>query len=269
MICKKCGTKFSDGVFCPECGARTTPVSGLGGEAQSNTWEDALQYSDEEGYNTKMYGPQGQLEEQRIGRDGIKIEAGGKKDFENKILILESDSMSYPCIQAGKNSKLEFKNCTLINNYEMSIEAESNVSMSFDHCFIKGNGYISENRSAYGVTVEFRNCAFDSGQMVEDGNCLITAENVYFENCFINGGRGIVEIVKDYSSASRSEFRNCVIINDSETYCWGLLIVPGQTESLVQFENCFIRSKSLLTGGEKQKLIIKNCYFDDYSVMYR
>ncbi len=185
MICKKCGTKFSDGVFCPECGARTTPVSGLGGEAQSNTWEDALQYSDEEGYNTKMYGPQGQLEEQRIGRDGIKIEAGGKKDFENKILILESDSMSYPCIQAGKNSKLEFKNCTLINNYEMSIEAESNVSMSFDHCFIKGNGYISENRSAYGVTVEFRNCAFDSGQMVEDGNCLITAENVYFENCFI------------------------------------------------------------------------------------
>ena len=58
MICKKCGAKFSDGMFCPECGARTMPVSSSG-DGQMNTWEAAFEYSDGEEYNTKMYGPQG------------------------------------------------------------------------------------------------------------------------------------------------------------------------------------------------------------------
>ncbi len=278
MICKKCGTRFSDGMFCPECGTSTMSAMGMVGEPQINTWEAALEYSEEEGYNTKMYGPQGELEEQRIGEEEIKIDAGGKKVFENKILLFERGKWNGHNIIMKENTKVEFRNCIFIldrvgeckyNSYTEPIETmQSNVSIKFENCFIKGKESIGG-----GVKdIEFRNCAFDGGQICDESQELIRGgENIYFENCFfkerlIAGGRKI-------------KLRNCVIINEldsliNRTYTNRNKLIHVSEE--VVFDNCFIRSKMKLVwydGGDIGKpepmMIIKNSYFDDYSCIVK
>lgn len=110
MICKKCGARFSDGMFCPECGTSTVPAMGIGGNNWTDTWEAALEYSEKDGYNTKMYGPQGQLKKQVISRDKVIIEAGSKRVFENKMFCFDNDY--YASIEIARDTKVEFRNCT-------------------------------------------------------------------------------------------------------------------------------------------------------------
>ena len=277
MICKKCGTRFSDGMFCPECGASTMPAMGMVGEPQINTWEAALEYSEEEGYNKKMYGPQGELEEQRIGEEEIKIDAGGKKVFENKILLFERGKWDGYNIKMKENTKVEFRNCVIsekvrsgkYNSYrEPIVIYEENVSVSliFENCLIKGNEKLVSGLDLRGLEMEFRNCAFDGGQMCKDSDPLVGgAKNVYFENCFFKE--------RFIADASKIKFRNCVIIKeldslnlssiDRNILMWGREVV---------FENCFIRSKMKLVGRcgiDEQMMIIKNSYFDDYSCILK
>lgn len=42
MICKNCGTKFSDGMFYPKCGVEIISMYSFEGESQINAWESAL-----------------------------------------------------------------------------------------------------------------------------------------------------------------------------------------------------------------------------------
>ena len=155
------------------------------------------------------------------------------------------------------------------NSYTEPIETmQSNVSIKFENCFIKGKESIGG-----GVKdIEFRNCAFDGGQICDESQELIRGgENIYFENCFfkerlIAGGRKI-------------KLRNCVIINEldsliNRTYTNRNKLIHVSEE--VVFDNCFIRSKMKLVwydGGDIGKpepmMIIKNSYFDDYSCIVK
>lgn len=290
MICKRCGAKFSDGMFCPECGARTISVSGSAGGEQADVWEAALEYSEEEGYNTKLYGPQGQLEEQRITKD-IKVEAGGKKVFENKRMICKG----YNCIQADNNAKLEFRNCSLMIDGEASIQGASNVRINFENCVIKGNGKLVDasrhHHDSNSAVVNFLNCAFVNKEICdgEPQHLIDIFGSAYFENCFIK--EMCIGALEGLGTGQKIELRNCVIINESSKYKYKypnyisqsilspkpsfivresyrpLIDAEGQVD--VEYENCFIRSKKSLVptvdgNYPKIKLSIKNCYFDEY-----
>lgn len=263
MICKRCGAKFSDGIFCPECGSRIVSVSVCGGEEQTNTWENALQYSDEEGYNTKMYGPQGKLGELSITAT-IEINAGGERIFENKKVILKNN------IRVGDNAKLEFRNCEIITDKSIIIGA--NVNVVFEGCVMKTKESRVLRWERAGNVVKFLNCAFIDGKYKYLG-AIGSSEfvNLYFDNCFFNGGN-IAEL-----HFGVSEFRNCVIINgenDNKEF-----ITVGGYPTLI-FENCFIKSNTRLIRGitssfsplimercrsKNIDLRIRNSYIDNYS----
>lgn len=262
MICKRCGAKFSDGIFCPECGSRIVPVSVCGGEEQTNIWENALQYSDEDGYNTKIYGPQGQLGKMSI-TETIKINTGGERIFENKKVILKDN------IQVGDNAKLEFRNCEIITDKSIIIGA--NVNVIFEGCVIKTKESRVLRWEKAGSEVKFLNCAFVGGKYKYLG-AIGSSEsvNVYFDNCFFNG----VNIAELHYGVS--EFRNCVIINDENDNT--AFITVGEYPTLI-FENCFIKSNRKLIRGIKSSssslmlkmhrsynvdLRIRNSYIDNY-----
>lgn len=267
MICKKCGAKFSDGMFCPECGARTMPVSSSG-DGQMNTWEAAFEYSDGEEYNTKMYGPQGQLEEQQIKK--IDINVGDNKIFENKKIVLTA------ALETNNNAKLEFRNCEFPWLHIMS---QRKVRMNFDYCVIKKvSGEIVGCNSIFfaenvleddkdkGAVLQFRNCAFigDNKNInrVYDEYSINTWGSVYFENCYIKL-RSICRLRDNLSQELK--FRNCIIINDFANQRESLIKIDMQQS--VELENCFIRSSHRLIEGNYNllNLSIKNCYFDDYT----
>lgn len=269
MICKKCGAKFSDGMFCPECGARTMPVS-ASGDGQMNMWEAAFEYSDGEEYNTKMYGPQGQLEEQRVSTT-IEISAGGKKIFENKRIIFKNG------IRAGNNANLEFRNCELIidETSTESIHIGENVHILFENCVMKatrremivGRLYYENHENDNGAILKFRNCAFVDGR----NKYLELYGSAYFENCFIET-TGIAQLEKrdimissiwDSKRQTQTlEFRNCIITSEGN----GNHLIGAYVETIVIFENCYIKTKmGLINKKDKIELNIKNSYFDDYS----
>lgn len=266
MICKKCGTRFLDGMFCPECGSRTMPVSGSGA-GQMNTWEAAFEYSYGEEYNTKMYGPQGQLEEQQITAT-IEINAGGKRSFENKKLVFKDS------IRVGSNAIVEFRNCALIVN-ESSINAirtGENVKISFENCVIKTKGKL-----ILGELNSFERRENDKETMVKFANCAFVSDiyaflnlygSAYFENCFINA-KSIAYLNgwrMQQSQEQTLEFRNCIMTNDRG----GLGLIKAEIETTVILENCFIKSNARLIGKDScnTKLRIKNCFFDNYSCMF-
>lgn len=262
MICKKCGAKFSDGMFCPECGARTMPVSGSG-DGQMNAWESAFEYSDGEQYNTKMYGPQGQLEEQHITTT-IEINAGGKRSFENKKLIFRNG------IQVGSNAIVEFRNCALIIDESIinAITIGENVKISFANCVMKTKGkFILAKSYSFEKSdiVKFTNCAFVSDMYA----FLNLYGSAYFENCFINA-KSIAYWhgwMLQQSQEQKLEFRNCILTNDRG----GLGLIKAEIgETTVILENCFIKSNAKLIGKDSRntKLRIENCFFDNYSCMF-
>ena len=259
MICKRCGAKFSDGIFCPECGSRIVSVSVFGGEEQTNTWENALQYSDEDGYNTKMYGPQGQLGELSITAP-LEINAAGQRCFENKKLILKNK------IRVGDNAKLEFRNCEIITEESnKSIILGVNVNVIFEGCVMKTKKSQMLEWSTNGNAIKFLNCAFVDGSYSYlsfrgDGS------SVYFDNCFFK-----VNSIAQLRCLAEVEFRSCVIVNDENGS--GLITVRDEATPILIFENCFIKSntrliRNMASNNRKIELRIRNSYIDNYSGIY-
>lgn len=148
---------------------------------------------------------------------GICINDGEKRVFENKILICETP---YNDILACDNTKLEFRNCTLILGENTAIDAmSSNVSINFENCLIKGNGQlVMGNRLDDASKLEFHNCDFIGDCMFERVSYLIEIYgSVCFENCFIKDiyiGTFFAIESRHESLVQKVEFRNCVIINE-------------------------------------------------------
>ncbi len=177
MICKKCGARFSDGMFCPECGASMAFVVDLDEKGIEHLEEDC---------DTSKYGTYGELEEQCINKE-IKINAGGKKVFENKKLTFKSDIS----INMEDNANLEFINCSInIDDKATAIWADRGENIKFQHCDIKGKGELIRGNSLVNgykdndySMLEFRNCKLsDRGRMLIDK----ILGSAYFEKCFIS-----------------------------------------------------------------------------------
>ena len=270
MICKKCGVKFSDGLFCPECGTRAIPV-GVSEGAEQEEWDSISESLAEEGYDTKKYGPQGQLEEQKItGKDYLG--AGSKRLFESKILIFEQG------ISIEENAVLEFRNCKLVIERETAIWIKGkNVSIDFDNCYFEGEKGIV-NKSGYDdIKLEFRNCALI--YQVSTGTLVEACGTVYFENCFIKSPC-ICELqpVDSFSMESKLEFRNCIVIegNDRQPYYSKRSLVYA-SKAVVEFRNCFVRCSKRLVDWKRGyigyksgdiKVLIENTYFDSNSYTF-
>lgn len=265
MVCKKCGTKFSDGLFCPECGTRVILNSNSEEQGADGKW-DIESFAKGE-YDTNKYGPQGQLEEQKI-TGNIKVGFGAKKVFESKTLIFEQG------ISIEENAVLEFRNCNLVIEKETAIWIRGkNVRIDFENCCFEGSkGIISGYGDYDDIKLEFRNCAL-SFKVGNDG--LIKAcGNVYFENCYIRS-RCICELSPANSSSKEStiEFRNCIVVGsiDGELYYSKHAFVYA-SKAVVEFKNCFIKNSMRLVsykGGRYYdgdvKVLIENTYFDSNS----
>lgn len=254
MICKKCGTKFADGVFCPECGTQVT----IGG-----TGKEKFEIGK---YDEKEYGSKGNLQEIKIN-EYVWLAPGEKKIFENKIVIFEKD------IMMKENSKLEFRNCTLICNrgYTCISVHGSNASVSFESCSFKGkNSFINVTDS---LNMEFRNCAIITVTGSEHSpDYFISSHggNIYFENCFIKTNN----ICTDWNTQSLEEsvhikFRNCVLSENKEDICMDGRIIKVWHYGILNFDNCLIRNPRIALGFGADhadiEITMDNCYLDGIS----
>ncbi len=249
MICKKCGTRFSDGMFCPECGASMALVVDLDEKGIEHLEEDC---------DTSKYGTYGELEEQCINKE-IKISAGEKKVFENKKLIFKSS------IKMEEKANLEFRNCSLdIDDKVTAILVNTGENIKFEDCDIKGIGRLIESRDI-DMQILFRGFEDTHYCMFKFWNCDLSNRGVlidkifasaYFEKCIIRGGAieledtgGVMHTLRDLEP--KLEIRNC-IINKMK------ISVKGN----VNLENCTINDSfdSISIHG---KTSVKNCYFDD------
>lgn len=236
MVCKRCGTEFSDGFFCPECGMKMATE-----------------------YDREKYGPQGELEEQKITQN-IRL-AGIKMVFENKILILEQD------IIAEGNTDLEFQNCKFVvsNKARIQIRGE-NVSIRFRNCCFEGKENVvwchfgSNNINSSRIKVIFQNSAFILGGTgkEEEDFLLKMCGNIYFENCFINRQK-ICKLAWE-KSRSELEFQKCIIFDGKtcgpQNYADSLIYAKN---AVVKFNNCFIRSfRKLVDDGSISSNIHSN-----------
>ena len=247
MICKKCGARFSDGMFCPECGASMALVVDLDEKGIEHLEEDC---------DTSKYGTYGELEEQCINKE-IKINAGGKKVFENKKLIFKNS------IIMEETANLEFRNCLLeIDDKVTAIWANKGGNIKFEDCNIKGIGSLIGFRdpdwapySGYEDThccmFKFWNCDLSNRGVLID---KIFA-SAYFEKCIIRGGAielkdagGLMSFARDLKS--KLEIRNCVINK-----------MKISVEGNVNLENCTIND-SFDSIHSRKKISVKNCYFD-------
>ena len=269
MVCKKCGTKFSEGLFCPECGTRMMPDFDEEGERKEGLW-DAEAFGEGE-YDAQKYGPQGQLEEQKITKS-IKVEVGEKRIFENKKLIFEESITMY------ENARLELRNCVLVlamdnvNGCAIYIWGK-NVDISFESCCFKGNEEVINAGREDGSKIEFRNCAFICDGESKEERCLLSScGTVYFENSFIRR-RNICNLGEPFGSRNpkpRLELCNCTIIDgNKETESRGVErgLVRAEDAVLI-LKNCFIKSsKKLVSGGKMFRTVelhIENSYLDSY-----
>ena len=258
MICKKCGTKFSDGLFCPECGTRML-MDELGAE---NVWDMTSNCDGNEEYDKKKYGPQGRLEEKKITTE-IKILAGEKKVFENKMLFFEEN------IKVNENAKLVFRNCALVMKKGCINGGEKNINLDFQNCVIKGGSRIIDGwYSGWDkqMALAFRNCAIINDEDKSEYKCSligINGKNMYFENCFIKTGRFLENKGNNYSYERREdcvlEFRNCTIIKNME----GMFICNSDFPMTLKFENCSITGTEICRG-DSIELIINNSALDSY-----
>nr|WP_300808552.1 hypothetical protein [uncultured Acetatifactor sp.] len=260
MVCKNCGTKLSDGLFCPECGTRI-----------------------DVGYDKEKYGPQGKLEEQKITTK-IKL-AGTKMVFENKILIFEQE------ITVEGNAHLEFRNCKFVaSECEAILIRGKNVSIDFRNCCFEGEKSIVSGSYDLGnrLNLKFQNSAFiHDGTGKKENYLLRMCGKIYFENCFIDKQK-ICKLV-GLKWKSELEFQNCIITNDDCTppdYPDDCLILAKN--AVVKFSNCFIRCFRKLLQEDKASsetflfpfsriagdapnepalinLLIENTYVDTYS----
>lgn len=234
MVCKRCGTEFSDGFFCPECGMKMATE-----------------------YDREKYGPQGELEEQKIAKQ-IRL-AGIKMVFENKILIFGQN------IVVEDNVYLEFKNCKFVISECEAIQITGeNISIDFRNCCFEGKESVvgNYNKSNHNKLV-FQNSAFIAvGEgKAEEHFSLKMCGNIFFENCFINRQK-ICKLTGE-KWKSELEFQKCIIIDDNDcrpqNYADSLIYAKN---AVVKFNNCFIRSfRKLVDDGNGSS----NIHFNPYS----
>ena len=254
MICKKCGTKFSDGLFCPECGTRMA----MNNSGIDNIEEMESKFDESEEYDTKKYGSQGRLEEQRITTK-IKVVAGEKKVFENKILFFDES------IEVNENAKLEFRNCSFVMEKGCINICGENINLGFENCIIK-NAIIDGCYSGWDkqVALTFRNCAIINEE--NDSLIKVNGKNMYFENCFIKTGNFLENRGSRFDYGRREdcvlEFRNCTIIKNME----GEFIRNSDFRMILKFENCSITGSNICFGSCIE-LIIENSILDSHEGM--
>lgn len=243
MVCKKCGTKFSDGLFCPECGTRM-----------------------DVGYDKEKYGPQGNLEEQKITKN-IRL-AGIKMVFENKILTFEQN------IIVEENVDLEFRNCKFVVSEREAIQIKGdNIRIDFRNCCFEGRGSIvvGDYNNSNHIKLIFRDSAFIMGrtEKAEEDFLLKMCGNIYFENCFIN--RQKICKLAGVKWKSELEFQKCIIIDGNDyrpqNYADSLIYAKN---AVVKFNNCYIRSfKKLMDDGSASSNIHSNPGPSVYTNVFR
>lgn len=243
MVCKRCGTEFSDGFFCPECGMKMATE-----------------------YDREKYGPQGELEEQKIAKQ-IRL-AGIKMVFENKVLIFGQN------IVVEDNVYLEFKNCKFVISECEAIQITGeNISIDFRNCCFEGKESVVVGNciKSNHIKLVFQNSAFIAGGSgkAEEFFSLKMCGNILFENCFINRQK-ICKLAGE-KWKSELEFQKCIIIDGNacvpQNYADSLIFAKN---AVVKFNNCFIRSfRKLVDDGSGSSNIHSNPGSNIYSNVFR